>query len=172
MKNNKTTLKGMTLVEMIIAIAIFAMLGAVLVGIGVVADNTSRATTNLKSKITAQSPYAANHIANYVEYGTDAAGNEVTQDVTLQSEKVMDINVKMIAEGDYTAFVTDAAGDTTVDASGVPMTQKIHYKDPDQNIGVNKYNTKVVIENNLKDSQYNKDLNLKFVDIQPEPTTT
>ena len=65
MKKGKKNLKGMTLIEMIISIAVFAALCGVLVMVGTHIDAQSRATNNLKDKIVKQSPYAANRITKY-----------------------------------------------------------------------------------------------------------
>lgn len=62
MKNFKKTHKGMTLYEMIISIAIFAIMCGVLVGVGMHIDSTNRAANNLKKKIAAEAPYAANKL--------------------------------------------------------------------------------------------------------------
>lgn len=67
----KKTLKGMTLMEVIIAIAVFAVFGVILVTAGTTIDNLTKATTNLKKKVTMQSPYAANHLHSYVDQNGD-----------------------------------------------------------------------------------------------------
>ena len=58
MKSRKK-LKGMTLVEIIIAMAVFAVLGVILLGIGQVVDSTTKASSRLNKKMTVQAPYAA-----------------------------------------------------------------------------------------------------------------
>ena len=60
MKKGKKKLKGMTLIEMIITIAVLAMLCVILAMVGANIDVTTRATNNLKDKIVKESPYAAN----------------------------------------------------------------------------------------------------------------
>lgn len=67
MKKSKKKLKGMTLVEMIISIAIFAIMGGLLILVGTHIDATNRATNVLKTKVSNESPYAANHKINYVK---------------------------------------------------------------------------------------------------------
>lgn len=82
MKKVKKKLKGMTLIEMIISIAVFAALCGILVMVGTHIDAQSRATNNLKDKIVKQSPYAANRVMEYV----DKDGNKVqfsTKDITI-----------------------------------------------------------------------------------------
>lgn len=65
MRNKKKKYKGMTLVEIIIALAIFAMLGALLVLAGVQIDKTMQASNKLKKKMLVEAPYAANQLDNY-----------------------------------------------------------------------------------------------------------
>lgn len=60
MKKGKKKLKGMTLIEMIITIAVLAMLCVILAMVGANIDATTRATNNLKDKVVKESPYAAN----------------------------------------------------------------------------------------------------------------
>ena len=67
MKKGKKNLKGMTLIEMIISIAVFAALCGVLVMVGTHIDATSRATNNLKDKIVKEAPYAANRVKEYID---------------------------------------------------------------------------------------------------------
>lgn len=57
-KKSKKKLRGMTLVEVIIAIAIFAMLGAVLILVGTSIDQYSRSTKHMNDKIAVQGPIA------------------------------------------------------------------------------------------------------------------
>lgn len=73
MKKSKKNLKGMTLFEMIISIAVFAIMGGLLILVGMHIDNMSKASNNLKNKVVKESPYAANHITQY----TDRDGNTV-----------------------------------------------------------------------------------------------
>lgn len=70
MKRKKTK-KGMTLIEIIISLAIFSMLGVVLVQAGTLVDRTNKATSRLNKKVNAQSPYAASQNTEYHQYDTD-----------------------------------------------------------------------------------------------------
>ena len=79
MKKGKKKLKGMTLIEMIISIAVFAALCGILVMVGTHIDAQSRATNNLKDKIVKESPYAANRVDKYKENTTFP-----TKDMTFQ----------------------------------------------------------------------------------------
>lgn len=65
MKKGKKTLKGMTLIEMIISIAVLAMLCVILAMVGQNIDATARATNTLKDKVSKESPYAANGVAKF-----------------------------------------------------------------------------------------------------------
>ena len=83
MKKRKKNLKGMTLLEMIISIFLFSVMCGLLILVGNHIDATSRATNNLKDKVTKQSPYAAN---NQTEY-RDKDGNTVelnSKDITIK----------------------------------------------------------------------------------------
>ena len=96
MKKVNKKLKGMTLIEMIISIAIFAIMGGLLILVGTHIDATNRATNVLKNKVSAESPYAANHVTNY----TNKAGNPATlpsSDVEIEV-KVGSADVKMEAK--------------------------------------------------------------------------
>lgn len=79
MKKGKKTVKGMTLIEMIISIAVLAMLCVILAMVGQNIDATARATNTLKDKVSKESPYAANGVAKFngsageVEFATQAA---------------------------------------------------------------------------------------------------
>lgn len=61
----KRTLKGMTLMECIISIAVLAALSLILIRLGVHVDNTTKATTNLKTKVSEQAPFAASGKTSY-----------------------------------------------------------------------------------------------------------
>ena len=67
----KKKYKGMTLIEIIIALAIFAMLGSLLVLAGVQIDKTMKASNKLNKKMLVEAPYAANQLEKYNVNGTD-----------------------------------------------------------------------------------------------------
>ena len=71
MRKKMKSHKGMTLIEMIISLAIFAIMCGILVGVGIHIDQTSRATNNLKNKVAVQSPIAANKVLK------DSGGNDL-----------------------------------------------------------------------------------------------
>lgn len=96
MKKVNKKLKGMTLVEMIISIAIFAIMGGLLLLVGTHIDATNRSTNVLKNKVSTESPYAANQIKEY----TDKSNNSATlpaSDVEVEV-KVGSSDVKMKAK--------------------------------------------------------------------------
>lgn len=184
MKNRKK-LKGMTLVEIIIAMAVFAVLGVILLGIGQVVDSTTKASSRLNKKMTVQAPYAASKnvtskdtdsdgINDYFYY-TDSDGNEIP--VTPDS---MNISVYFGSKSNPTKvkvqkYELEADGTVKKDADGKPI------KDGDPvdeeakaDMDANKYSTKELVEDNslIYDANSpNANLNFQFVDIQPEPTT-
>ena len=82
--------KGMTLIEILIALAIFAMLGSLLVLAGIQIDNTMKASNKLKKKMLVEAPYAANQLEKYNVNGTDMyfATESVTINVEYKGESV------------------------------------------------------------------------------------
>ena len=83
--------KGMTLIEILIALAIFAMLGSLLVLAGIQIDNTMKASNKLKKKMLVEAPYAANQLEKYNVNGTDVyfATESVTINVEYKGESVV-----------------------------------------------------------------------------------
>ena len=71
MENKKKKLKGMSLVEIIISLAVMAIMGILLITLGTTIDSTTRATNKLKSKIVQQSPYAAARATSAYVYDDD-----------------------------------------------------------------------------------------------------
>jgi prepilin-type N-terminal cleavage/methylation domain-containing protein len=82
MKKGKKTLKGMTLIEIIITIAILAMLCVILAMVGANIDATARATNNLKDKVVKESPYAANKVTQFIDHNR-VTGTFVAQTATV-----------------------------------------------------------------------------------------
>jgi len=58
MKKFKKTLKGMTLIEIIVALAVFAMLGAILVAAGSAIDAQMKNANKVNEKVALQGPVA------------------------------------------------------------------------------------------------------------------
>ena len=158
MKKRKKNLKGMTLVEMIISIAIFAIMGGVLVLIGTHIDNTSRATNNLKNKITKQSPYAANHITSF---SYEAGSSELPS-------SDLDITVSVNDAGDYYTYI-----DPYDHGKGV---QQKSYNNPSVVIPAKKYATEDIVNDGVSENEKkriqngpNNGLNLEFIEfVEPE----
>lgn len=134
MKKTKKSLKGMTLYEMIISIAIFAIMCLILVGVGVHIDRTTKATNNMKSKLTTESQFAANKIVQ-----PDFIKSEVTITVDCGGSKV---DLKADKYNTETAFTGDK--DKNVDDVADPVKAA------------------------EAENQYNGNLNLEFVKIQPK----
>lgn len=106
MKKVNKKLKGMTLVEMIISIAIFAIMGGLLILVGTHIDATNRATNVLKNKVSTESPYAANQIKSYTDKSNQPAtlpASDVEIEVKVGSSDVK-INAKKYGTED---LVTD-----------------------------------------------------------------
>ncbi|MBR5682466.1 MAG: prepilin-type N-terminal cleavage/methylation domain-containing protein [Ruminococcus sp.] len=140
MKKGKKVLKGMTLIEMIITIAVLAMLCVILAMVGQNIDATTRATNNLKDKVVKESPYAANAVNHY----NDHAGN----------------NVELASE----------AGTVVVRINGSFEFDGISYPDPSVNIGVERYNTEEIVldgrsvqERKVIQEGPNSGINFKFI---------
>lgn len=159
MKKSKKKLKGMTLIEMIIAIAIFGIMGGLLILVGTHVDATTRAGNTLKNKVTVESYYAANHVKKY--NGADLPSTE------------MDITIHLDATGSYYEPKID------------PVTKKVesvkvdYGPDIDVSLKADKYATENTVTDGMTAEQIeqmreraNGGLNLEFFDVRPpEPTT-
>ncbi|NLT09238.1 MAG: prepilin-type N-terminal cleavage/methylation domain-containing protein [Ruminococcus sp.] len=72
MKKSKKKLRGMTLVEVIIAILVFALLGMVLMGVGNATDAHQRSARKYNQKVNDEGPIAeAQHDANAILINKD-----------------------------------------------------------------------------------------------------
>ena len=165
MKKGKKKLKGMTLVEMIIAIAIFGIMGGLLILVGMHVDATTRAGNTLKNKVNEESYYAANHVKSYYSESEDKSAD-------LPSEE-MDITISLDATGSYYTQEED------------PVTKKMKTVKVDYgpkvevDMKADKYNTEDIVTDGMDDEQIKKmrerangGLNLEFFDVKPpEPTT-
>lgn len=152
----------MTLMEMIISLAIFAIMGVVLIGVGMHVDSTTKATTAMKDKIAVETPYAANRIKEF----TDSSGNTV--DLTSATENIS-VELPSVS-GSYIQFVTEASGQVATDAAGNPQYNTITYSDPTCDMIGDKYSTKEIVDDAIpgKDSG---ELNFQFIEIETLPTT-
>jgi len=163
MKKSKKKLKGMTLIEMIISIAIFAIMGGLLILIGTHIDKTTKAANRLKNKIVVESPYAANHKITTVDKDgnpVNLKSNEIT--ITVEQDEVA---------GKY--YYADG-----VDADGKPVLKEGSYQKTDKvELKADKYDTESLITDSMKTdaekdayrNDVNGGLNLDFVVIQDPP---
>ena len=170
----KKSLKGMTLFEIIIALAVFGMMGLVLVTIGATVDNMTKATTGLKSKISVQSPYAANQ---KIVYGKNVDGTDKT---LTENDITIDVKVGGVS-GWY--FKIDPSDPTKLICESDGVTpKKFYYTNPEQTLDANQYNTEEIILDEKTDgmtpaekaayqAEYeesvNGNLNFKFITIEP-----
>lgn len=143
-KKTGKKLRGMTLVEMIIALAVFAMLGVILITASLSVEKQSRATQSLNEKVAVQGPIAEAQNSD----GSNLI--DTNYDITIQktsSAGSITVHGKLYdTSGDLVA-VTDAAGAPVTDASGNPQ-----------------YTT-------LENDSVNADLNLKYVADITQPST-
>lgn len=178
MKSRKK-LKGMTLVEIIIAIAVFAMLGVILVGTGKVIDNTTKASSRLNKKMTIQAPHAAAKDVTAQDtdgdtiddnfYYTDDDGNQISvtpEDITISvyfGDKANPDTVKV------QKYQLDVDGKPIKDSEGNYVKDGEPVDEPAiADIDANKYSTKELVEDNslvYDPNGPNANLNFKFLDI-------
>ena len=166
MKKSKKKLKGMTLVEMIISIFIFALMGGLLILIGTHIDNTTKATNRLKNKIVVESPYAANHVK---KIGVDGSGN----DINLPSTELDIVVVQDEIDGKYYYQEKDAT-------TGKMVTKEAEFKKGDKvEMKADKYATEDLVTDGMTAEEkkayqegVNGGLNLEFLDIQPAAPPT
>lgn len=169
MKKNRKSLKGMTLIEMIISLAIFAVMSLVLLTIGQVVDKSMRATTNLKEKLVQQSPIAANRQKIADQVATDPSGAVIVTPTQELPTTPITITVRMPGNGIYYTLV-----DPNDPSKGIDPSPH-GYNDPSLIINANKYDTKTAVKDiDVSDGKPNDGLSLEFVDILPtgSPTPT
>lgn len=145
MKKGKKKLKGMTLIEMIITIAVLAMLCVILAMVGANIDATTRATNNLKDKIVKESPYAANRGKSFYD-----------QD-----------NLKV-------EFATET-GTISISIAGGFEFDNISYPDPKVDLNIIKYDTEQIALDGRSAAERkvilegpNSGINFRFIDF-PTP---
>ena len=167
MKKNKKNLKGMTLIEMIISLAIFAVMSLILLTIGQVVDKQMRATTNLKEKLVQQSHIAANRITNVDQVSTDGAGAVIVNPTAELPTTPITITVKVNGSGNYYTLL-----DPDDPSLGIDPSAK-SYNNPSVTIDANKYDTKAAVRDiDVSDGKPNDGLSLEFVELLPTATTT
>lgn len=157
MEKKKKKLKGMSLVEIIISLAVMAIMGILLITLGTTIDSTMRATNKLKSKIVQQSPYAAARATTAYVY---------------------DNNGKVMLDGEGKAVMTkldseDLTISVSINKSGQYLEKNGEvksYTNPNAVMEVHSYNTKSIVPT---ESGAIENLNLRFIDpTVEEPTTT
>lgn len=171
----RKTLKGMTLAEVIIAIAVFAMLGTVLVTTGSVVDKTTRASQRLNKKVNVQAPYAASKNADYIGPKYDDEGNvvldehgEIVMEAKTLTDSAMTFDVYFGSSSSNPDKVTVKYQNTDGSTRNVEEEAKV-------SVGAKKYDTRAIVYDpatGFIDSEvYTEDgpndgLNLKYAVIQ------
>jgi len=188
MKSRKK-LKGMTLMEIIISMAVFAMLGVILLGIGKTVDSTTKASSRFNKKMTVQAPYAAakdvtdNNITIDVNgdglvddadkcYYQDESGNNIPVTPGKMNIEVYFGNKSNPTQVKVQKYQMEADGKTPKkDAEGNLIKDGVPVNEPAYaDMEANRYSTKGLIENNklIYDADSpNENLNFQFIDIQP-----
>ena len=163
----KKSLKGMTLAEVIISMAVFAMLGVILIKLGMVVDTTTKSSNRLNKRVAVQAPYAASRETQYDVLDAngkpvlDAENNRVTAEL---DPDITHIDIYIDNDG------TDNKGD------GTPDVVKVKKKDgtlTDYNslttIHGKHYSTADIVENNSEVYKANEVSNakhhLQFIDV-------
>ena len=136
--------KGMTLVEIIVALAIFAMLGLVLATLGMNVDST---TNRLNKRVAIQAPYAASQDTEFNYDVTDEDGNVTNVDSRL-APNLTNIRVYIDNNND------DVADIVSVKKVGKTEREDV---DSDTNIYGSRYSTKAVVDNPDNWEVYNSD---------------
>lgn len=159
MKKNKKKLKGMSLIEIIISLAILAIMAGVLLTIGTVVDGTTRSSTNLKAKVNAEAPYAAHRVKNY----DDGTGTTVAFSTQPMSVEV----VLQCPAGQY--YDQNSGQMTTYPANPAAVVNGYRVNTEDA------YKTQLTTEQLAQYSnQSNSNLNLEYVVVpknNTQPTT-
>ncbi len=164
MKKSRKKLKGMTLIEMIISIAIFAMMGSLLVLVGMHIDSANKASNSLRNKIVEESPYAANHVMKFPDSAGGPEKDISTANITITIE-----------QDDITGvFENEEYIDPNDHSKG---THKVQYNlDTKVDMTAKKYQTRDVLLEGKTPTQKNEILNgansnldLEFFEIDPLP---
>lgn len=112
----KTTRKGMTLIEVLIALVIFGMLSSVMVSIGLSIDKTLRATTNLNERVADEAPLM--ETLNTAQTVMEASESEVTISLGGSSQTVLFEQYSAGAEDPDGDGVFTAIPETVTDING------------------------------------------------------
>lgn len=140
----KKSFKGMTLAEVIISMAVFAMLGVILIKLGMVVDQTTKSSNRLNKRVSIQAPYAASRETVYEKL--DSNGKPVINKESGEAE---------------TAELTPDMTQIDISIPGKASSKvTIHGKH---------YNTKSIVENNSEVFNENEVTNsghhLQFIDV-------
>lgn len=144
-KRNKKT-RGMTLVELIIALAVFAVLGLLLVKAATAIQMQVKSANGLNSKVAVQGPIAEAQNSN--------GGNLINENIDITVKKDgsstgVTVSGKLYSAADSSDLqpVTDGAGNQVLSSDGTPLYQTV------------------------SSDEMNGNLNLKYVDGIVPPTT-
>lgn len=155
----KKNLKGMTLVEIIVALAIFGMLGVVLVQLGSNVDKTTRSSNRLNKRVAIQAPYAASQNTEYSYEVEDDDGNVSVVDASLTPNFT---NIEVYIDNDD----NNIADVVSVKKSGVVDRVDV---DSDTKIYGNRYSTQAIVDQNKEvydpDEVSNSGHHLQFISI-------
>lgn len=172
MKNRKK-LKAMTLVEIIISLAVFAIMGVILIGIGVTVDNTRRATNNLKNKVTEEAPYAVAHATVYEDPDSGATAPLYKDSIQI---RIVGTQYRFTVASD----IPDATLDNGDPDPNATMYVWVEATDPPVVVlDASRYDTQLIYggKADARSQNYNgnanRNLDLQFLEIVPtaEPTT-
>lgn len=144
---NKKNLKGMTLVEIIVSMAIFAMLGMILVTLGTNVDTTTKSANRLNKRVAIQAPYAASQDTEYSYEVSDEDGNVSTVNARL-SPNLTNIEVYIDNDNNNTADIV------SVKKAGRTEREDV---DSDTKIYGSRYSTKAVVDNTSGKEVYDPD---------------
>ena len=166
MKKSKKKLKGMTLIEMIISIFIFALMGGVLVLVGTSIDKQTKASNRLRDKIVEESPYAANHLDEV----TKPDGNKYQ----LSSEEIDIVVWQDTYQGNYKKYELIDPNDQSKGKK--ENTYPITVSNSKVEMKADKYHTQDIVLDGKSAAQkqeiqngVNSGLDLEFFEIQALP---
>ena len=131
----------MTLVEVLVALAVFAMLSAILLGYGAYVDNTSKATRTLKDKVVEETHYASSKNVKYKK--ADGSGDEC-----LDSQKAEIVITMSDRSGSFYEYI-----DPDHPENGLRDTPT-SYNDPSETFEVTIYDTEKVYDESLRSEGY------------------
>jgi len=114
----KRTLKGMTLIEIIISMFILTVMAGLLLGIGLNVDETTKNTTGMKDKVSVEAPFAGDNRREYI----DSAGN--VQNLSPESNTVISVTLDGNTQGiDADVYNTADIYDDSVGERGLTDKQ-------------------------------------------------